>query len=140
MIRILVVDDHMLIREGLRRLIAKENDMRVEGDAEDGKQALALIGEQTFDVIILDIALPGMNGLELLKQIKSVQCDTKVLMLTMHPEDRFAMYSLKQGADGYLIKTCAAEELVSAIRRVARGERYLNQAFAKKLSAGSAIE
>ncbi len=134
MINILIADDHALIREGFKRLIDKEIGMKVVGEAEDGHQVLELATGTESDVIILDISMPGRNGLELIKDLKAIRPDLKILILTMHPEDRFAVRALRAGASGYLVKITAPKELIKAIHKVANGGRYVSETLAEKLA------
>ena len=118
MIKILIVDDHAIVREGLNRIIAAEKDMQVAGMAKDGNEVIRVMLESDIDVVVLDISMPGKSGLDLIKDLKQVQPMVKILMLSMYPEERFAMRSIKAGASGYLTKEMAPEEIVNAIRTI----------------------
>jgi DNA-binding NarL/FixJ family response regulator len=129
-IRILLADDHQIIREGLRMLLEKQGDMEVVAEAEEGRTAVRLAREVNPDVIILDIAMPDLNGIEAARQILT-ECPTaKVLALSMHSDRRFVSEMLKAGAKGYLLKDCASEELARAVHSVMGGETYLSPAVA----------
>lgn len=124
-LRILLVDDHRIVLEGLRLLISKHLDLEVVGVAFDGATALELVRQRRPDVVVMDISMPGMNGIEATRRIVVELPATRVLALSMESERRFVVDVLKAGAQGYLLKDCAQEELVSAIRLVAAGEPYL---------------
>ncbi|AYV56801.1 DNA-binding response regulator [Leptospira kmetyi] len=128
MISIILADDHALIREGLKKVLSQENDIDVIYEAENAQQVLDFLVKNNANLLILDINLPGMSGLDALKYIQKLAPDLKVLMLSMYPEDRFAVRALKSGAAGYLTKSSAAEELVTAIRKIVLGNRYLSSA------------
>lgn len=134
MIKILIADDHALIREGIKKMLEKEVDMSIAGEVEDSFAVLDFVRNNPCDVVILDISMPGKNGLELLKEIKIFKPDMKVLILTMHPEDRFAIRTLKAGASGYLTKMSAPVELTKAIRKVYTGGKYISPTLAEKLA------
>ncbi len=130
MINILIVDDHAIVREGLNRIIAAEKDMKVAGMAKDGNEVIRVMLESDIDVVVLDISMPGKSGLDLIKDLKQVQPMVKILMLSMYPEERFAMRSIKAGASGYLTKEMAPEEIVNAIRTIYSGRKYITPALA----------
>lgn len=134
MIKILIVDDHAIVREGLNRIIQSEQDMRVAGMAKDGSEVIRLMLENEIDVIVLDISMPGKSGLDLIKDVKQVQPLVKILMLSMYPEERFAMRSIKAGASGYLTKEMAPEEIVNAIRTIHSGRKYITSALADMIA------
>ena len=134
MIRILVADDHPIIRRGLKQIIDEAFDMKVEDEAENGYEVLEKIQKNNFDIILLDISMPGMNGLDVLKQIKSIKPNLSVLILSIYPEEHYAVRVLKAGASGYLSKESAPEELVKAIRKVNTGGRYVSSSLAEKLA------
>jgi DNA-binding NarL/FixJ family response regulator len=134
MIKILIVDDHAIVREGLKQILSEISDMEVSGEASDGSEAMEEVRKNKYDVIILDIALPDMNGLDVLKEIKSKKPDLSVLILSMHPEERLAVRVLKAGASGYLTKTSAPDELIAAIRKVSLGGEYVTSSLAEKLA------
>ena len=134
MLSLLIVDDHAIVRLGLRQLVAETDDIRVDAEAENSAQAVRLVRERSFDVVLLDITLPDKNGIETLKQLRREQAAAKVLMLTSHGEDEFGVRALKAGAAGYLNKQSAAAQLVTAIRQVASGRKYISPALAEELA------
>ena len=133
MIKILVADDHAIVRQGLKQIVAQEADLLVGGEAQNAEQVLRLVRKQEWDVIVMDISMPGNNGLELLKQLKHERPRLPVLILSMHPEDQFGVRALKAGADGYLTKESAPEELVGAIRKVSHGGKYVSPALSDQV-------
>ncbi len=140
MIRLLVVDDHAVVRHGLRQILEAQSDIRVEAEAKDGDEALAALLARPVDAVILDIGLPGRNGLEVLGEIRRVRPGLPVLVLSMYPEDQLALRMLKAGAAGYLMKETVPDELVSAVRRVLRGRRYVSETLAEMLAAGAGTD
>lgn len=134
MIKILVADDHAIVREGLKGIISETIDLQVTAEAGSGQEVLDLVGKDKFDVILLDITLPGRNGLDILKQLKNENPDTHVLILSVYPEEQYAVRAIKAGAAGYLSKAGAPEELVKAIRRVALGRKYISASVAEELA------
>ncbi len=134
MVKIFIADDHALIREGFKKLIEREIGMKVIGEAEDSFQVLEQLRGCTCDVLVLDLSMPGKNGLDLLKDLRELKPDLKVLILTMHPEDRYAIRCLKAGAAGYLTKGSAPKELITAIRRVMEGRKYISETLAERLA------
>ena len=134
MIRILIVDDHAIVREGLNHLLQSEQDMRVSGMAVDAASAIRFLSETLVDVIILDISMPGKSGIDLIKDLKQVQPLARILMLSMYPEDRFAMRAIIAGASGYLTKEMASEEIVTAIRTINGGRNYITHSLADKIA------
>ncbi len=140
MIRILVADDHEVVREGLKRIIASNSDMDVTGEAVDGNEVLDKVRKGTFDVIVLDISMPKCNGIDVLKQLKRENTKIHVLVLSVHPEDQYAVRVLKAGACGYLTKESAATELVTAIRRVYDGRKYITPSMAERLASGLTVD
>jgi two-component system, NarL family, invasion response regulator UvrY len=133
-VKLLLVDDHAVVREGLKRILDNEPEMHVTGEAGNSVEAMELIRSEHFDVILLDISLPGKNGLDILKSIKAGKPHTRVLILSMFPEDQYAVRVLKAGASGYLAKESAPRELVNAIRKVAGGGTYVSLALAERLA------
>jgi len=133
-IRVFIADDHAIVREGLKQILAEQRDIVVAGEAETGLDAVKLFRKSRCNVLLLDISLPDRNGIEVLKQIKSEKPDLAVLMLSMHREDQYAIRSLKAGAAGYLTKQSAPKELVTAIRQVASGLKYISPALAQELA------
>jgi two-component system invasion response regulator UvrY len=134
MLRILLCDDHPIVREGLKRILLQQSDIKVVEEAGSGAELLAKGAASRFDVIILDITLPDMNGLDVLKNLQAVGNKAAVLVLSMHPEEQYATRALKAGAAGYLQKESAPAELVSAVRKIARGGRYVTQSLAERLA------
>jgi two-component system invasion response regulator UvrY len=133
MIRVLIADDHPIVRRGLRQIVADEPDMTVVADTGDGREVLRLVDEQALDVIVLDINMPGLSGLEVLSQLKQRQQRLPVLVLSVHPEGELAMRVLKAGASGYLNKEIAPEELTKAIRLVVSGKKYVSATLGELL-------
>ncbi|GAB1233305.1 response regulator [Ferrigenium sp. UT5] len=136
MIKVLIADDHELIRRGLKQLLDDTDDMRVSGEAGSGMEALAMIRENHYDVVLLDISMPDKHGIDVLKQIKSLHPELSVLILSMHPEEQYALRSMKTGAAGYLNKQSAPAQLVTAIRQVAQGKKYISNELAQQLANG----
>ena len=134
MIRVLVADDHALVRRGLRELLAETGDIEVAAEAGSAAEAMERVRHQPLDVVVLDLSLPGRGGLDLLGEIKGERGDLPVLILTMHPEEQYAVRALKAGACGYLTKESAPELLVEAVRRAAAGGRYVSASLAEKLA------
>lgn len=135
-IRIILVDDHYLLREALREKLGKETDIEIIGEAGDGPAALQLIAELTPDVVVLDIGLKDMSGVEIAARITTDHAGIKIVALSMHSDKRFVMEMLKAGAVGYVTKTAASTELLGAIRAVAEGKRYLGAEVAGALVDG----
>jgi two-component system, NarL family, invasion response regulator UvrY len=133
MIKVFITDDHSLIREGFKKLLKDEMDIEVAGEAGNAKDAMDFVLKNNIDVLILDINLPDKSGLDLLKELKEFKPELRVLILSMHPEDRFAMRVLRAGAYGYVTKESAGEELVKAIRKVHNGGKYVSASLAEKL-------
>jgi DNA-binding NarL/FixJ family response regulator len=134
MIKILIVDDHTIVREGLKRIIHNHEGILVGGEAESGNEAVQMIKDEKWDVVLMDISMPGKNGLEVLKWIKKNQPDLPVLVLSMHSEDEYAFRAIKAGAAGYLTKQSASKQLVTAIKKVAEGGKFITESFAEKLA------
>lgn len=133
-IKVLIADDHAIVREGLKQILADTKDIVVAGDAENGHDAIKLTRKTGCDVLLLDISMPDRSGIEILKQLKGEFPKLAVLMLSMHREDQYAIRSLKAGAAGYLNKQSAPAELVTAIRQVAAGKKYISPALAQELA------
>jgi two-component system, NarL family, invasion response regulator UvrY len=134
-IRVFIADDHAIVREGLKQILAEERDIVVAGEAENGLDAIKLFRKSRCHVMLLDISMPDRNGIEVLKQVRKENPELMVLMLSMHREDQYAIRSLKAGAAGYLTKQSAPRELVTAIRQVASGQKYVSPALAQALAA-----
>ncbi len=133
MIRILVADDHAVVRQGVKQILAEVKDMTVKDEAQNGAETLKKVTGQEFDVVLLDISMPGRSGLEVLEDIKTRCPKLPVLILSMHPEEQYAVRALKAGASGYLTKASAPQELIGAIRKVAGGGKYVTASLAEKL-------
>jgi DNA-binding NarL/FixJ family response regulator len=129
-IKVFLADDHKLFREGVRALLEKEQDMKVVGEADDGRTTVRLMRELAPDVVIMDVAMPDLNGVEACRKIIAQFPHVKVLGLSMHSDKRFVAEMLRAGASGYLLKDCALDELVGAIRAVARNQTYLSPRIA----------
>lgn len=136
MIEVIIADDHPLVREGLKKVVKKGTiDIKVVAEASHGNELLDLLRENLPDLVILDIAMPGKSGIEVLKDLKDRYPNLPVLILSMHPEDRFAIRALKSGANGYLTKSSISDELINAIRRiVTQKKRYISSAVAEQLA------
>jgi DNA-binding NarL/FixJ family response regulator len=134
MIRILIADDHTIVREGLRQILSDTGDMVVTAEAGNGQEALDKILKEEFDVVVLDIAMPGRSGLDILKELRSYSPKLPVLVLSMYPEEQYAVRVLRAGADGYLTKESAPNELITAIRRLHAGKKYISPSLAEKLA------
>ena len=132
-LRILIVDDHAVVRGGLKQLLADKFPFATFGEAGNAQQALDLLDNATWDVMLLDLAMPGRGGLDVLNQLKDIQPTTKALVLTMHPVDQYAVRVLKSGACGYLTKESAPDEIVAAIEKILAGGKYVTAALAEKL-------
>ena len=134
MINILIVDDHLIVREGIKRIINDTADMQIIEEASNGQEAINLIYKNTFDIILLDISMPGQNGIQTLKLIKKYNSNIPVLMLSMHSEEQYAMRSIKAGASGYLTKDSASRELETAIRKIYSGRKFISEEVAELLT------
>jgi DNA-binding NarL/FixJ family response regulator len=132
-IRILIADDHFIVREGLKQIVSDVPDMVVVDEASDGQEALKKALAGSFDIIILDISMPLKGGLDVLRELKQQKPDANVLILSVHPEEHYAVRVLKAGASGYLTKESAPDELVMAIRRISQGRKYITNSLAEKL-------
>ena len=136
MIRVLLADDHKLVREGLKQILAGAADVEVAGEAADGDQALALAKANDYDLALLDMSMPGLAGIELIKRLKLEKPKLRMLVLSMHGEQQYAARALKAGASGYLTKDSAAEQLLGAIRKVAAGGVHISDTAAAGLVGG----
>ncbi len=135
MIKILIADDHPVVREGFKQIISKADDLLVEAEALSGFEVVELVNKKDFDVVVLDLSMPGKDGLEVLKDLKAIRPSLPVLILSMHPEEQVALRTFKSGAAGYLNKESAPGELVNAIRKIHSGGKYVSPALAEKLVA-----
>jgi two-component system, NarL family, invasion response regulator UvrY len=134
MIRILVADDHAVVRQGVKQILADVNDMAVTDEAQNGAETLEKVLQHDYDVVLLDISMPGRSGLEVLGDIKNQRPKLAVLILSMHPEEQYAVRALRAGASGYLTKASAPQELIGAIRKAAGGGKYVTSSLAEKLA------
>jgi DNA-binding NarL/FixJ family response regulator len=133
-IRILIADDHPIVREGYKKILMSQPDMDVTGEAGNGQEVLDLIQKKDFELILLDISMPGRSGLEILKELKSQKPHLPVMILSIYPEEQYAVRAFRDGASGYLTKASTPKELISAIRKVSQGGRYVTEALAEKLT------
>jgi len=133
-IRILIADDHPIVREGYKKILTSQPDMDVTGGAGNGQEVLDLIQKKDFELILLDISMPGRSGLEILKELRSRKPHLPVMILSIYPEEQYAVRAFRDGASGYLTKASTPKELISAIRKVSQGGRYVTEALAEKLT------
>lgn len=133
MVKILVVDDHALVRQGVKQILADDFEHLIVGEASNIHEMLDLVRKRKWDIVILDLTMPGQSGLDVLKNLKQLHPTLPVLVLSMYPEDQFAVRVLKAGAAGYLTKENAAEELVGAIQKSLHGKKYISPSFAEVL-------
>jgi DNA-binding NarL/FixJ family response regulator len=134
MLRVLIADDHAVVRQGLRQILGDIPELSVVGEAQNGEDTLSQVRAQPWDVLVLDMSMPGRGGLDILKDVRRERPETRVLVLSMHPEDQFAVRMLKAGASGYLTKETATDELVKAVRKVMTGGKYISPTLAEKLA------
>jgi len=134
MIRILIADDHAIFREGLKHILSESPDLKVAAEARNGQEVLEKIWSEKYDMVLLDISMPGMSGLEVLKQLKIEKPKLPVLVLSMHPEEQYAVRVLRAGASGYLTKESAPDELITAIRKISQGRKYITSSLAERLA------
>jgi DNA-binding NarL/FixJ family response regulator len=134
MIKILIADDHAIVRQGLRQIVSADNQLAIAGEVENGAELLNFVRKQPVDVVVLDISMPGRNGLEVLKELKRDYPFLPVIVLSMYPEDQYAVRVLKAGASGYMTKESAPEELVKAIRKAFKGGKYISPEVAELLA------
>ena len=141
MIKVLLADDHSIVRAGLRRIVEESGDMEVVAEAGDGREAIQLVAKTAPDVAVIDISMPGLDGLEVIRQLQTLQPELPILVLTMHEEGQYVVRAIQAGAMGYLTKQSAPEQLVNAIRKVHDGQRYLTddaaEALALRIARGS---
>ena len=131
--KVLIADDHSVVRRGVKQILAETPDIYVEGEVADGEELLEKIHQEDWDVVVLDISLPKMGGLDALLELKQKKPQLRVVILTMHAEEQFVLQALKFGASGYVTKESAPEELVDAIRQVGAGGRYISPKLAEKI-------
>ena len=134
MINVLIADDHTVVRQGLKQILSEDPQLTVVGEAVDGNEVLTALETLKVDALVLDITMPGRNGLDVLKEVKRKRPTLPVLVLSMHPEDQFAIRILRAGAAGYITKESAPEELVGALRKVCSGGKYVSPQLAEKLA------
>ncbi len=132
-IRVLLAEDHTIVRKGLRSLLDAEADIEVVGEAEDGRQAVEKAQQLRPDIVLMDITMPGLNGLEATRQLKKYCPEVKVVALTVHTNEEYILQVLRAGADGYLVKQAAVEELILAIQAVCRGDSFLSPSISRKV-------
>jgi two-component system, NarL family, invasion response regulator UvrY len=132
--KILIADDHAVVRHGLKQILGGIPELSLVGEADNGEMALDKVRAENWDVLVLDMSMPGRGGLDILKDVRRERPQTRVLVLSMHPEDQFAVRLLKAGASGYLTKESAPEELISAVRKVMTGGKYVSATLAEKLA------
>jgi len=137
MIRIVVADDHPIVREGLKQLLSAAGDLAVVGEAQNGQEVLDRVRALAFDVLLLDMSMPGKSGIELIKQVHAEKPKLRILVLSMHEEQQYAVRAIKAGAAGYLTKESATAQLVSAIRKVAGGGAFITDSVAQQLALGA---
>jgi DNA-binding NarL/FixJ family response regulator len=137
MIRIVVADDHTIVRDGLKQILAAATDFSVVGEAQNGHEVIARVRELDFDVLLLDMSMPGKSGTELIKQVHAEKPKLRILVLSMHEEEQYAVRAIKAGAAGYLTKESASAQLVSAIRKVAGGGAFITSSVAEQLALGA---
>jgi two-component system invasion response regulator UvrY len=135
MIKILIADDHPIIRYGLKQLISEESDMKVTGEAENAAGVFEMIKKNNYDILILDMSFPDVNGLEVLSKLKHSKSDIAILVLSALPEEQYALRCIKAGAAGYLNKIAASSQLINAIRKIMSGGNYLSPAISDQLLA-----
>lgn len=134
MTNIIIADDHPVVRTGLKQFLNDESGLNVIGEAENYTDVITLLQENACDLLLLDISMPGMNGLEILRQIKNSYPETKVLILSVHPEEQYAIRAFKEGASGYITKDSAPDELIKAVNKIMEGSKYVSPRFAEKLA------
>ena len=137
MIRIVIADDHAIVREGLKRIVSAGEDMEVTAEAADGTEVMQRVRELEFDVLVLDLSMPGRSGMELIKLARSEKPQLRILVLSMHQELQYAVRAIKSGASGYLTKESAPAELVQALRKIAGGGAYVTSEVAQQLALGA---
>jgi len=135
MIRIIIADDHAIVRQGLKNLTSSVDDLSVVGEAQNGADLMDVLRDTEADVVILDLSMPGRNGLETLKDIKRLYPHLPVLVLSMHPEDQYAVRAVRAGAAGYMNKESAGDDLVTAVRKVMQGSKYISPVVAELLAS-----
>ncbi|MFA6400021.1 MAG: response regulator transcription factor [Salinivirgaceae bacterium] len=133
--RILICDDHKIVRDGLKQILLQQKEISLISEAGNGNEALQILKKESYDVVLLDISMPDRSGLEILQAIKTKWPTINVLMLSMHPQEQYAIRALKLGASGYLTKDTASEELLLAVKRVSTGGKYISQSLAETMAS-----
>ena len=133
MIRVLVADDHTIVREGLKQILSDTPDIEVADEAANAKEVITKVSDSDYDLVLLDISFPGRSGVDVLKQLKCLKPKLPVLILSMYPEEQYAVRSLRAGASGYVTKESASDELIAAIRQVTKGKKYITTSLAERL-------
>jgi DNA-binding NarL/FixJ family response regulator len=134
MLRVLIADDHAVVRQGLRQILGEIPELGTVGEAGNGQDTLNMVRAEPWDVLVLDMSMPGRGGLDILRDVRRERPQVRVLVLSMHPEDQFAVRMLKAGASGYMTKESAPEELVAAVRKIITGGKYVSASLAEKLA------
>lgn len=134
MIKLLIADDHTVVREGIIRIIEQTSDLKVVAEAKDGLEVIEKVRSNKVDVVILDMTMPGKSGLDIIKELKTEHPKIKILVLSMHPEDQYELRVIKAGASAYLTKRTNPNELINVIRKVANGRKHISQQLAEKLA------
>jgi DNA-binding NarL/FixJ family response regulator len=137
MIRLVIADDHAIVREGLKLIVGNAPGLRIEAEAADGNEVMKLVREREFDVLMLDLSMPGRSGMELIKLVKAEKPKLRILVLSMHQETQYAVRAIKSGASGYLTKESAPAQLVQAIHKIAAGGAYISAEVAEQLALGA---
>ena len=137
MIRIVVADDHAIVRDGLKQLLAASSDLQVVGEARDGHEVMQRVRDLAFDLLLLDMSMPGKSGIELIKQVRAEKPRLRILILSMHEEHQYAIRAIRAGAAGYITKESATSKLVEAIRKVASGGAFISAEVAEQLALGA---
>jgi len=137
LIRIVVADDHTIVREGLKQLLSAAEGLEIAGEARDGHEVMKAVRELDFDLLLLDMSMPGKSGIELIKQVRSERPKLRILILSMHEERQYAIRAIRAGASGYLTKESASRQLVEAIRKVAGGGAFISAEVAEQLALGA---
>jgi len=134
MIRIVIADDHEIVRAGLKQIISDDEDMEVLGESNNGENLIELVKKHDYDVVLLDLKMQGISGIDVIKHIKALKPDLPIIVLSMHAEDQYAVRTIKAGASGYITKETAAENLITAVRRVVGGGKYISPTLAETLA------
>jgi DNA-binding NarL/FixJ family response regulator len=137
MIRLVIADDHAIVREGLKRIVGDAPGLHIEAEAADGNEVMKIVRERDFDVLMLDLSMPGRSGMELIKLVKAEKPKLRILVLSMHQETQYAVRAIKSGASGYLTKESAPGQLVQAIHKIAGGGAYISPEVAEQLALGA---